>query len=163
MSPGRRPTRRRVLLALGTGGAAALGGCTDATDRVSYEEGEVGNVSGGERSADQMVAAEAVAEVAVHENVRPLDALSISAHEFTVRDGYAGPTVEGVVENAGDRRVDLAEVRVRVYDDSGDHLGRYLDSTGDLGGGSTWRFGVVLLESPGDIAAYDVAVLGVPT
>lgn len=156
-----RATRRRVLVSLGAGAATALAGC-NTTDEVTYEEGEVGNASGDERSADEMVAAQAVAQTEANADVRPLDALSVADHEFTVQDGYAGPTVRGTVENTGGR-VEFAEVRVRVYDDAGDHIGRYLDSTGDLDGGSTWGFEAVLLVSPSDVASYDVAVLGIPT
>lgn len=155
-------TRRRVLLAAGTGAAAALAGCSSGDDKVHYERGAVENVSGETRSADEMVAAEAVAQLTPNDNARSLDGLSITDYELTVKDGYAGPTVTGTVANDGGR-VKLAEVRVRVYDEAGNHLGRYLDSTGDLNGDSTWKFGVVLLESPSDIAAYDIAVLGIPT
>jgi hypothetical protein len=39
-------------------------------------------------------------------------------------------------------------------------IGRYLDSVGDLEGGASWEFTVILLEAPEDIASYDIAVVG---
>lgn len=156
-------TRRRLLASLGAGTALSVAGCTGGGE-PSYEDGEVdvdGNVSG--RSAEELVAADALATQQVHESVTPLDTLSIETHQFVLEDGYKGSTVQGVVENTTDERIELVEIRVRVYDDADDQLGRYVARTGDLAGNSTWAFTVVILESPGDIARYDIAVLGTPS
>lgn len=160
--PPERTTRRRFLTSLGAGTTAALGGCAGTGDDPTYEDGEVDDADGGPRNASEMAAAEAVAEREPNDAATPLDALSLKEHGFVVEAGYEGPTVRGVVANTGDDPVQVVEVRVRVYDDTGAQLGRYLASTGDVDPGTTWRFEVILLASVEDIADYDVAVLGVP-
>lgn len=158
--------RRHVLVALGSGTATVLAGCnTDAgiDGDPTYEDGTVDDVDGEDRSAEELTAAESVAEQEIDERVTPLGALTIAEHSFVLEDDYRGPTVQGTVENGADDRITVVEVRVRVFDDDGAQLGRYLDTTGDLDGGTDWSFDVVLLESPDDVADYDVAVLGTPT
>lgn len=157
--------RRRVLASIGTGITSVLAGCTDdgLSGDPAYEPGEVDGLEGDNRSADELTAAEALAEQESNDAVTPLDALSIRDHEFVLEDDYRGPTVQGTVENAGDDRIELVEVRVRVFGTSGAQLGRYLATTGDLNGNTTWEFQVVLLESPADIDHYDITVLGTPT
>jgi hypothetical protein len=153
--------RRRFLSVLGTASAVGLAGCGTAESEPTYEEGEV-DVPGDaeERTPEEMFAAEGLAEQGAREDAAPLDSLSLAEHEFVFEGGVQGSTVQGTVENEGDGRIEMAEVRVRVYDDEGAMLGRYLDTVGDLDGGSSWGFSVVLLESPEDIAEYDVAVVG---
>ncbi|NGM68221.1 hypothetical protein G6M89_04220 [Natronolimnobius sp. AArcel1] len=164
-----RPYKRRsVLVGLGTATTAALAGCLEG-DGVSldgdphYEDGDVGEIDGEPRTAEQMSAAEAVAEQETHEGVTRVDALGLTDHEFVFEDDYLGSTIQGTVENDGTSRIELVEVRVRVYNDNSDQIGRYLASTGDLSGEATWEFQVVLLESPDDIADYDITVVGTPT
>ena len=158
-----RGTRRRRFLALCGGGvAAALGGCTGTTDEPRYREGQVNRTGGEPRTAQQMAVAEALAVTDANADVSPLGSLVIESHEFVAEDGYRGPTVRGVVSNTGSEPVDLAEVRVRTYDDDGAHLGRYMARTGDIAPETAWRFGVILLDPITDIAEYDVAVLGLP-
>lgn len=158
---GSDPTRRRFLTLCGGGATAVLGGCTGARDEPSYRRGEVNQTGGEPRTAEQMVAAESLAITEANANAGPLDSLALEDHEFVVADGYKGPTVRGTVSNTGAESVTLAEVRVRVYDTDGVQLGRYLDRTGDISAGTTWRFEAVLLDSVADIASYDVAVLGI--
>lgn len=155
------------MATVGGGTVALLGGCIGTSDKPTYEDGEVNtsdvNESNrGPRSAEEQIAAEALAETEADESARPLDSFELEQHEFVVKSGYKGPTVQGIVANTGSERIRFAEVRVRVYDAAGDQLGRYLDSTGDIGNKATWRFTVVLLESVADIGDYDIAVLGVP-
>lgn len=160
------PSRRRVLTALGAATATALAGCTTGAGiggEPTFEDGTVDDVDGEDRSAEELTAAESVAEREVNEGVSSLDALTVADHAFVLEDDYRGPTVQGTVENAADDRIDLVEVRVRVFDDDGDRLGRYLDTTGDLDADTDWSFEVILLESPDDVADYDIAVLGTPT
>lgn len=114
------------------------------------------------RDAQEMVAAEALAQTTADPDASRLRTLRLDGHEFTVTDGFKGPVVTGEATNTGDDRLPAVEVRVRLYDDGGAQIGRYFDSTGDLDAGATWRFEVVLLASPSDVAAYDVAVLGIP-
>lgn len=160
VDPG-RTTRRRFLASFGAGSAALVCGCAETSDGPLYRDGEVNETAGEPRTAEEIAAAEALATTEVNESATPLDSLSLDVHEFVVQEGYKGPTVRGTVSNAGDATVDSAEVRVRVYGADGAHIGRYLDRTGDLGPGSTWRFEAILLNSVSDIADYDVAVLGV--
>ena len=158
----REPNRRRVLAAVGAASGAALAGCLD-DGGPAYEAGDVPDVDGEPRTAEEMAAAEALAEQEVREGVSPLDDLAVADDEFVLEDGYEGATVQGTVENEGDDLIELVEVRVRVYDADAALLGRYLDRTGDLEGGEAWAFSVVVLESPVDVADYDLAVLGTPT
>ncbi|QLG29574.1 hypothetical protein HUG10_18350 (plasmid) [Halorarum halophilum] len=161
-APPERTTRRRLLGTLGVGTAAVLGGCAGVSDGPTYVDGTVDDAGGGSRNASEMAAAEAVAEREVNDAASHLEVLSLEEHEFVVESGYKGPTVQGAVTNTGDDPVEVVEVRVRVYDDTGAQLGRYVASTGDVAPGATWRFEVILLASAEDIADYDVAVLGVP-
>ena len=156
--------RRRVLAGAGVGVSVILAGCNGVLGQgsPSYEEGTV-DVDGDPRSADEMVAAEAVADEEISEGVTPLDSLSLEDHEFVLEDDFRGATIQGTVENGDDDRIQFAEVRTRIYDADGDQLGRYVDSTGDLEPGSTWAFEVVLLESPDEIDGYDVTALGTPS
>ncbi|MXV63618.1 hypothetical protein GS429_16440 [Natronorubrum sp. JWXQ-INN-674] len=160
-------SRRRVLAALGAGTGTALAGCTGDGASIDgdpeYESGDVGEIDGDERSPEQMTAAQSLAEQEINEGVTPLDVISLTDHEFVFEDDYHGSTVQGTVENAGGDRVEFVEVRVRVYNDEGEQLGRYLDTTGDLEGEEDWEFQVVILESPEDIADYDITALGTPT
>lgn len=161
-----RRSRRRVLASLGGAGALLVAGClgdgVDGTPR--YEDGEIPeNVSGESRNTSEASAASALAQVEPTTTTTALDDLSIVDHEFVYEGGYLGSTVQGVVENTGPDRIQVAEVRVRVYDDAGTQLGQYLDSTGDLDPGETWAFQVVVLEPPGSLADYDISVLGTPS
>lgn len=160
-SPG-RPSRRRFLAAAGTAALAVGAGCVGGDDEARYERREVNETGDDPRDAQEMVAAEALAQTTADPSASHLGTLRLDAHEFTVADGFKGPVVTGEATNTGDGRLSAVEVRVRLYDDGGAQLGRYLDSTGDLDAGATWRFEVVLLASPSDVAAYDVAVLGIP-
>ncbi|ARS90146.1 FxLYD domain-containing protein [Natrarchaeobaculum aegyptiacum] len=158
-----RANRRRVLAGLGSGVAVALAGCTDVLgdDAPAYEDGTV-DVDGGPRSPDETVAAEALAETEINESVTPIGDLELEDHDFVLEDDYRGSIVQGTVRNDGGDRIQLAEVRARVYGD-GDQLGRYVDTVGDLEPETGWAFEVVVLESPAEIDAYDVAVLGTPS
>lgn len=153
--------RRRFLALLGSGAAVGFAGCGATGGEPTYEEGEADPPGDAEeRTPQEMTAAQGMAEQEARQDAAPLDALSLVDHEFAFEGGAQGSTVQGTVENRGEDRIQLAEVRVRVYDENGDLLDRYLDSTGDFDGGTSWAFTVVLLEAPGDIASYDVAVVG---
>lgn len=155
--------RRRFLASVGAGAAVVGAGCSGLTSsEPTYEDGNVSNVEGSPRNVTEMSTAQALAEQQVSDAVTPLETLALVEHEFVFEDGYLGSTVQGIVENTGDERVEIVEVRVRVYDADGTLLDRYLDRTGDLEGGTSWAFQVVLLESPGDIANYEITVLGTP-
>lgn len=162
MSGSDSATRRRFLTVCGGGATAVLSGCTATTDEPSYRGGQVNETGGEARTAEQMLAAEALAITEANENTSPLDSLALETHEFVVADGYKGPTVRGTVSNTGSESMEVAEVRVRVYDAAGAQLGRYLDRTGDIDGGEAWKFEAIILDSVADIERYDVAVLGIP-
>ncbi|MFU8867212.1 FxLYD domain-containing protein [Natronococcus sp.] len=159
-----RSTRRRVLGAVGAGTAVVLAGCSDITgsEAPDYEAGEIGEIDGEDRSAEEMTAAESLAEVEPNEGVTTLEPLSLESHEFVLEDDYRGATVQGTVENTGDDRIQLIEIRVRVYNDEGEQVGRYLDVGGDLDPGASWSFTVIILEPLADIDDYEVAAIGTP-
>lgn len=157
--------RRTVLSALGAGSLAGVAGClgSGSTSQPSYEDGEVpAEINGSARNTSETTAAYSAASTSPRTDLAPLSDLSVTNHEFSFEGGYTGSTVQGTVENASDTRINTAEVRVRVYNGDGQQLGTYLASTSDLAGGSTWSFQVILLESPTDIADYDIAVVGLP-
>ncbi|UTF55417.1 FxLYD domain-containing protein [Natronosalvus rutilus] len=146
---------------LGTGTTPSYGGTDDEqgaeTERVPVD------VDGESRTAEEMTAATALADDGPAEGVSPLDAITFIDHEFVLEDNYLGSTVQGTLENEGDDRLSLVEIRVRVYDDADDMLGVYFSHVNDLDSGQTWAFSVIVLQSPADIAAYDIAALGTPT
>ncbi len=157
-------SRRYLLASVGSAGVVALAGCLGGdAGNPTYEDGEVGDVDGDERTPEEATAAEAHAEQEIHEAVTPLDGLELGDHEFVLEDGFERATVQGTVENGEGSRIEVVEVRVRVYGDGGEQLGRYLARTGDLEDGGVWEFQVILLDAPDDIADYDIAVLGTPT
>lgn len=158
-------SRRQALLLAGAGATGALAGCLGAgsSAQPAYEPGDVPEeIDGEERTAEEMATAAALAEGEPQDSLAPLDGLSLADHEFVFEDGYAGSTVQGTAENTGEGRLRSAEVRVRVYNDDGERLGIYLGTTSDFDGETDWSFKVVLLESPADIADYDIAVVGLP-
>lgn len=157
-----RVTRRRVLVSCGGAVTAVLSGCTGTNDEPTYREGDVGQSDGEPRTAEQMVAAEALATTRFNRAANPLDSLVLESHEFAVEDGYTGPTVQGTVANTADTPLEFAEVRVRVYDADDARLGQYVATIRDFDGESSWQFQVILLNSVSDIAAYDIAVVGIP-
>lgn len=155
-------SRRRVLALAGLSVGISVAGCTGGGGNATYDTGEAIDVEEPDRSADELVAAEALAEQDVHEGVTHLDAARLVDHEFVLEDGFEGPTVQGTLENAGRNRLAIAEVRVRVFDADDHLLGRYVDRTGDLDGGDRWAFTVLVLEPPADLSSYDIAALGSP-
>lgn len=159
-----RRSRRAVITTVGTATIASLAGCSgaDIGNEPEYEAGEVGEIGGESRTPVEMSAAADAAEVESTDGVTPIDSLDIVDHEFVFEGGYLGSTVQGTVTNDGSDRIELAEVRVRVYNDDGSQIGQYFDTTGDLAGGDSWSFLVILLKPPADIADYDIAVLGTP-
>lgn len=159
-----RIRRRKLLATIGGVTTASLAGCNgvDVGTEPEYEAGEVGDIDGEARTNAEMATAQSAAEGQRASGVTPVDSLEVVDHEFVLESGYLGSTVQGTVENEGTDRIELVEVRVRVYDETGTQLDQYFDSTGDLDGGTSWAFQVILLESPADIADYDIAVLGTP-
>lgn len=159
-------SRRRMLTLFGASVSATLAGCGSRGGKeVEYEDGgtvtdlptpEDGNVS----NASKARAAAARAELEDDSYAVALDVLELGDHELVVKDDYRGVVIEGTVENTGGERVEYVEVRARIYNADGDQLGRYLDSTHDLAAGSTWSFDIIVLEDPGVIGSYDIAVLG---
>ncbi|AGB36298.1 FxLYD domain-containing protein [Natronococcus occultus] len=179
--------RRTALASLGSGLAVSLAGCVGDVEELStddidvdvdvgnlaegvglgrsdpeYERGTV-DADGEERTDEEQAIAERFAEQEIDEDVAPRDRLVVADHEFVLEDDYRGPTVQGTVENDRDNRIETVEVRVRAYDDAGARLGHFLDSTVDVDAGAEWEFEVILLESPDDVAEYDIAVLGTPS
>lgn len=161
----RTTSRRRVLAMLGAGAPAVLAGCTGQdSEEVEYQEGGTVDLptpaAGNGTNASEALAANEYAEVNGNQYAVELAALELRDHELVVKDDYRGVVVEGTATNTGEESIEHVEVRVRIYDIDGNHLGRYLDSTGDLAAGSTWSFDVIVLEDPGNIGSYEIAVLG---
>jgi len=164
MSPQDQPTRRGLLRAVAVGMPVCLAGCTGVTDEPSYECGIIDIPADAEaRTAAEFTAAAAVASEDISESTSPQAPVGLSSHEFVFEPNYLGSTVQGIVENQGDSRIDVAEVRLRVYTNDGSLLGQYTDSIRDLAAGGRWRFVVVILELPTVLESYDIAVLGTPT
>lgn len=165
MNQDRAVGRRTFVAALGAGSLAGLAGClgSGSNSEPEYEAGEMSEeVDGEERTAEETTAAESMAGEGPRDDLAPLEDLALLDHEFVFEEGYTGSTVQGTAENTGGERLSNAEARVRVYNDAGEQLGLYVDSTSDLEGDSEWAFEVILLEAPADIADYDVAVVGLP-
>ncbi|ADJ14667.1 FxLYD domain-containing protein [Halalkalicoccus jeotgali] len=157
--------RRRFATLVGAGGLFGLAGClgSGSSGQPSYESGDVpDDINGSARNTSEASAAYSAGSTTPRTDLAPLSDLSITDHEFVFESGYTGSTVQGTAENAGNTQINTAEVRVRVYNSDGQQLGTYLDSTSDLGTGEEWSFQVIILESPSDIADYDIAVVGLP-
>ncbi|MFC7213835.1 FxLYD domain-containing protein [Saliphagus sp. GCM10025334] len=171
--PGPSTSRRGALAAVGSVAGLAIAGCLGTGTTPSYggTDDEQGaetervpvDVDGEGRTAEEMTAAAALADDGPADGVSPLDAITLVDHEFVLEDDYQGSTVQGTLENAGNDRLALVEIRVRVYDDADNLLGTYFKHTSDLDAGDTWAFTAYVLASPADIAAYDIAALGTPT
>ncbi|MFW6321237.1 MAG: FxLYD domain-containing protein [Halohasta sp.] len=159
-----RPTRRRLLGAVGTALTLGAAGCLGGDPSPRYERRDVEAPADAEaRSPAELSAAAAVATTETNPEVAPIDTVDLVSHEFVYESGYRGSTVQGTIENTGPSRLDLGEVRVRVYDTEDRLRGQYVDTVGDLDAGDEWRFVVILLESPSAIGSYGIAALGMPT
>ena len=157
-------SRRQMLGLLGAGASFGVAGCSAGSGNVHYQEREdvdlATTTDTNTSNASAASAAAARAQLESDSYAIELDALELRGREMVVRDDYRGAVVQGSVENTGHESANLIEVRARVYNSDGDQLGRYLDSTDDVAAGSTWEFEIIVLESPSDIASYDIAVLG---
>jgi len=140
-----------------------VAGCAETTTRPTYERRTVDVPADAEpRTPTEATAAAQQASSTSTNAVAAIDGVELIGHGFVFESGYLGATVQGAVENRTGGRIDIAEVRVRVYNANDQLLGQYLDRVADLDGGETWGFTVILLESPDTIAAYDIAALGTP-
>ncbi|WP_252699946.1 FxLYD domain-containing protein [Natronosalvus vescus] len=162
-------SRRRLLTTTGValGSTLGLAGCLGrggpAYDGDGTEPGRTPVDADGEaRTTEEMAAASALAVTEPAEGVSPVEGIEIADHAFVLEDDFRGSTVQGRLENTGDDRLSVVEVRVRVYDEAGAQLGLYLDRTSDLEANTAWSFTVILLEAPSDIASYDIAAVGAP-
>jgi hypothetical protein len=152
-----------LLGAVGTTLTLGFAGCAGSSSQPTYERGTVDIPPDAEsRTTEETIAAAQQATTEVSEAVAPSTAVDLTDHEFVFESGYLGSTVQGTVENRADSRVDTAEVRVRVYNDANQLLGQYLDRVADLDSGETWSFTAIILESPSNIAVYDIVALGTP-
>ncbi|MFO7834014.1 MAG: FxLYD domain-containing protein [Halohasta sp.] len=160
---GRRPSRRQLLGSVGSGLAVALAGCTDGTGGPDYERGTVEIPADAEpRTTAERSVATQQATTEPNDAVAPTSAVDLVDHAFVFESGALGATVQGTVVNRAGSRIGSCEVRVRVYNAAEQLLGRYLDRVGGLDGGRSWRFTVIVLEAPGDLAHYDITALGTP-
>lgn len=157
-------SRRQVLGLLGTSVSVGLAGCATGSGNVAYGNQrtvDLPTTTGANASnASAASAAAAGAQLDGDSYAVKLDALALRSRRMVVKDDYRGAVVQGTIENTGPQRVELVEVRTRVYTSDGAQLGRYLDSTHDLAPGGTWEFEVIVLEDPSAISSYDIAVLG---
>lgn len=156
------PTRRGVLGAIGGSLAVGVAGCVGDSG-PEYERRTIDVPADAEpRTPTELIAASQQATTESDTAVGPTAAVDLTDHEFVYEPGYLGATVQGTVVNRTDNRIDSCEVRVRVYDDAGRLLGYYFDHVEGLGAGTAWAFTAIVLESPADLASYEIAVLGVP-
>jgi len=141
-----------------------VAGCADSgTNSPSYDRRSIDIPDDAESRTPQEATAAAQQAIAETSNaVAPIDAVDLTGHEFVFESGYLGATVQGTVVNRATDRITLTEVRVRVYNSDDQILGQYVDRVADLDSNKTWSFTAILLESPSDIAAYDIAALGTP-
>ncbi|HMB49688.1 FxLYD domain-containing protein [Natronoarchaeum rubrum] len=161
---GEGATRRRVLGLVGAGAAVGIAGCLGGGGDGAYGPQTDVAVSGNGslENATSASTQRAFASTTPDPDATSIEALTLVEHEPVVAGGYKGLTVRGRVHNDAQQLVEYAEVRTRFYDASGTHLGTYLASTSDLAADTEWAFEVVVLESPGDVDAYDAGVFGWP-
>ncbi|MFD1642753.1 FxLYD domain-containing protein [Halohasta litorea] len=159
----RRPSRRQLLGGVGSVLTVGLTGCTDGSGGPDYEREAVELPAAAEpRTTAELSVATQQATTEPNDAVAPTSAVDLTDHAFVFESGYLGATVQGTVVNRAGSRIDSCEVRVRVYNGDDQLLGRYLDRVGGLDSGRSWRFTVIVLEAPGDIAYYDITALGTP-
>jgi len=159
----RRPSRRRLLGGIGSVLTVGLAGCTDNSGGADYERGTVEIPADAEpRTTAELSVATQQATTEPSDAVVPTSDVDLTDHAFVYEPGYLGATVQGTVVNRASSRIGGCEVRVRVYNGEEQLLGRYLDTVSELDGGQTWSFTAIILEAPGDIAAYDIAALATP-
>lgn len=155
-------SRRRVLEAIGATLSVGIAGCLGSGE-PTYEYRTVEPpVDAEPRTPTELTAAAQIATTETHNGVTTTAAVDLTDHEFVFESGYLGSTVQGTVVNRSSNRIELVEVRVRVYNSDDQLLGRYVDSVADLDAGETWSYTVLVLKSPSDIAAYDITALGTP-
>lgn len=178
-------TRRRVLT-LTSIGLASLAGCSgggesdsgdggsdDETDDADAEAEAQADEGGSDDSSDETEdetedeqTAEDVENRDPGTDVLEFQDLEIIEHEATVEEAeseYDDDTliVTGVVKNHDEDKYDNVVVGVRAYDVDGHQIDQFLDSTGDLQGGGTWKFEVEAYNVPaGEIEDWDIGVKG---
>ena len=161
MSDGR--SRRAVLAGAGSLLAGGLAGCLDDGNQPQYERRTIEVPAAAEpRTPAEATAAAQQATTASSSAVVPTTTVELTDHAFVFESGYLGATVQGTVRNRAESRIEGCEVRVRVYDRGDRLLGYYFDRVEGLGAGRSWTFTVIVLESPADLGAYEIAVLGTP-
>lgn len=164
---GNQITRRHTLGVIGTGLTSLFAGCNArGSSQNSTPNYQPGNMTEGGLSentspnASQASAASARAQTQPTDSAIDLDMLELRNHYIGVQNNYKGVTIQGTVEHTGSHRLELAEVRSRIYNTDGNQLGFYLDSTNSLDPGATFNFDILVLESPSDIGSYDIATVG---
>jgi len=156
-------SRRDVLAATGSLITVGIAGCVDNSSRPRYERRTIEVPAAAEpRTPAETTAAAQQATTDSSSAVAPTTAVDLTDHAFVFEPGYLGATVQGTVRNRAESRIGGCEVRVRVYDGEGRLLGHYFDRVSGLGAGTAWQFTVIVLESPGDLAAYEIAALAIP-
>ncbi len=165
--PTKRIGRRHALAVIGTGLTSIFAGCSArGSNQSGTPDYQPGNTSEGGLSnntssnASQATAASARAETQPTDYAIDLGVLDIRDHRISVKNNYKGVTIQGTVEHTGNQRLELAEVRSRIYNTDGNYLGFYLDSTNALDPGMTFSFDIIVLEKPSDIGSYDIATVG---
>ena len=156
-------SRREALGALGSLIAGGLAGCVGDSSRPRYERRPIDVPADAEpRTPAEATAAAQQATTDSSSAVVPTTAVYLVDHAFVFESGTLGATVQGTVRNRAESRTEDCEVRVRVYDPQDRLLGHYFDRVEGLGAGRSWGFTAIVLESPGDLGAYEIAVLAIP-
>lgn len=135
-----------VLVALGV----IFGGSSQ--DKVSSSSGsdkgkvEVASSSSGDAGGQ---------ETAV-EPAQPKEKYTITNEELDTSNPYSA-SITGVLTNNTDRDYSYVQVEYIIYDAEGNQVGNALDNINNLKAGGSWKFSAIVLTSPDEIAAYELA------
>lgn len=155
--------RRAVLAAAGSLITGGVAGCLDEGSRPRYDRRSIDVPAAAEpRTPAEATAAAQQATTDSSSAVAPTAAVDLADHAFVFESGSLGATVQGTVRNRAESPSEGCEVRVRVYDRGDRLLGYYFDRVEGLGAGQCWQFTAIVLESPADLGAYEIAVLAIP-
>lgn len=131
-----------VLIALGV----IFGGSSQ--DKVSSS-------SGSDKGKVEVQSTASTGE-AQQEAVQPKEKYTITNEELDTSNPYSA-SITGVLTNNTDRDYSYVQVEYIIYDAEGNQVGNALDNINNLKAGGSWKFSAIVLTSPDEIAAYELA------